>query len=325
VSSVPASPNSSIWPQWLRRLRSIGSRPRLIDAFLFFNEVDILEIRLDELERVVDKFVIVESDHTFAGRPKPYFFEQWRHRFRRWESKIVYRQLSRPGLCYTTDEPARVENEVRQREELGRVVAELGLAPDDIVVISDVDEIWRADCAAGIRQALRHHDVCRLQLRNHRGYINNLSNYAWNGAPSDAPAACRPDILAARGAEGLRPWRQPERSNMSITLLPQAGWHLSSLGGPEAFWIKAQNFSHVVDPGRVIDIPGEEQEIRVLTGPLTQEDCIANQRSYLAHVPYAAQFSPLTYDEFIIEQDVPACMKAHKERYRRFFFFTDCV
>jgi beta-1,4-mannosyl-glycoprotein beta-1,4-N-acetylglucosaminyltransferase len=39
----------------------------VFDAILFSNEMDMLEIRLRELYDVVDKFVIVESDHTFTG------------------------------------------------------------------------------------------------------------------------------------------------------------------------------------------------------------------------------------------------------------------
>lgn len=39
----------------------------MYDAILFSNEMEILEVRLHELHEVVDKFVIVESDHTFTG------------------------------------------------------------------------------------------------------------------------------------------------------------------------------------------------------------------------------------------------------------------
>src|SRR5262249_7605 len=116
----------------------------------------------------------------------------------------------------------------------------------------------------------------------------------------------------------------PNEINSDISFLAEAGWHFSSMGGPEAFWIKAQNFSHVVDPDRIIGTPQREEEIRVITGPVSRAACRADQSTYLAHGPLEAAFSPLNYESFAIEQDVPACVRAHKERYRRFFFFTDC-
>jgi len=39
----------------------------VIDSFLFNNELELLELRLKVLYDYVDKFVIVEGDHTFRG------------------------------------------------------------------------------------------------------------------------------------------------------------------------------------------------------------------------------------------------------------------
>ena len=49
---------------------------KIIDTFPFFNELDILEIRLRELSGVVAKFVLVESAQTHSGKPKDLLFEQ---------------------------------------------------------------------------------------------------------------------------------------------------------------------------------------------------------------------------------------------------------
>jgi beta-1,4-mannosyl-glycoprotein beta-1,4-N-acetylglucosaminyltransferase len=42
----------------------------IFDCFLFFNEFDMLRLRLKELEDVVDVFVLVESRHTVNGTPR---------------------------------------------------------------------------------------------------------------------------------------------------------------------------------------------------------------------------------------------------------------
>ena len=43
----------------------------IVDCIVFFNEFDLLEARLHELEPVVDRFVICEATKTFSGHPKP--------------------------------------------------------------------------------------------------------------------------------------------------------------------------------------------------------------------------------------------------------------
>jgi len=42
----------------------------IIDAFPFFQETDLLKVRLEYLGKYVDKFIISESDVDFSGRPK---------------------------------------------------------------------------------------------------------------------------------------------------------------------------------------------------------------------------------------------------------------
>ena len=50
---------------------------RVYDAFLFNGEFRLLEVRLYELAPVVDKFIIIEFDHSFRGRPKNLTFEDF--------------------------------------------------------------------------------------------------------------------------------------------------------------------------------------------------------------------------------------------------------
>lgn len=45
----------------------------IYDCFSFYNELDLLEIRLNVLNDSVDKFVICEATKTHAGNAKNYF------------------------------------------------------------------------------------------------------------------------------------------------------------------------------------------------------------------------------------------------------------
>ena len=64
--------------------------PRVFDCFPFFNELDVLEIRLAELDALVDHFVIVEATRTHTGKPKPLYFADNRKRYDRYAHKIIH-------------------------------------------------------------------------------------------------------------------------------------------------------------------------------------------------------------------------------------------
>ena len=64
--------------------------PKIIDCFIFYNELDMLEYRLSILYDVVDYFVICEASRTFVGKPKPYFYNENKERFSRYADKIIH-------------------------------------------------------------------------------------------------------------------------------------------------------------------------------------------------------------------------------------------
>ena len=57
---------------------------------MLYNELDLLEMRLEILSGVVDKFVVVEANRTHTLRPKPLHFAQNASRFARFKDKIVH-------------------------------------------------------------------------------------------------------------------------------------------------------------------------------------------------------------------------------------------
>ena len=71
--------------------RDENDLPEVWDAVLFSSELDLLEIRMNELDDVVDYFLIVESNTTFTGLTKETHFAQNRLQFGKFEGKIKYR------------------------------------------------------------------------------------------------------------------------------------------------------------------------------------------------------------------------------------------
>ena len=48
----------------------------IVDTLSFYNEVDVLEFRLENYYDIVDKFIIVEGTHTYQGDEKPLMFQE---------------------------------------------------------------------------------------------------------------------------------------------------------------------------------------------------------------------------------------------------------
>ncbi|GJJ78685.1 beta-1,4-mannosyl-glycoprotein beta-1,4-N-acetylglucosaminyltransferase [Entomortierella parvispora] len=135
-------------------------RPKIYDHFLCNDEMDMIEIRFRELDSVVDRFFIFEANETFSGIPKPLYFQQHRDRFKQYEHKITHIVL--PNIPYEEKNRIRSEGllwpgweiEVYERNQ-----ALLSLFKDpetqegDWIIISDIDEIPRADALRALTAA----------------------------------------------------------------------------------------------------------------------------------------------------------------------------
>ncbi len=65
----------------------------IYDTFLFHGEGDILELRLNILGDVVDKFVICEANQSFNEQPCPSYYLANKDRYKKWEDKIIHYQF----------------------------------------------------------------------------------------------------------------------------------------------------------------------------------------------------------------------------------------
>ena len=64
---------------------------KIVDSFIFYNELDILNYRLSILDDYVDYFVLVESRYTFAGDLKPLYYLENKDKFEKFNSKVIHR------------------------------------------------------------------------------------------------------------------------------------------------------------------------------------------------------------------------------------------
>lgn len=104
------------------------------DCIPFFNELDILKLRLHVLDPIVDKFIIEEATVTFSGQPKELCFEKNREMFREFLPKIEY--------IVVDDSPADFTTHQRDNFQKNALIKGLTDASDeDVIILSDADEI----------------------------------------------------------------------------------------------------------------------------------------------------------------------------------------
>lgn len=125
---------------------------KIVDSFIFYNELDLLEYRLKLLEPVVNNFVLVESTQTFAGHQKPLYYQENKDRFREYNHKIQHVVVD----SFQPDDAWF--NEKLQRESITQGLEMLRLHDDDAIMITDVDEIPdpRVIMQVGLNVEFRH-------------------------------------------------------------------------------------------------------------------------------------------------------------------------
>jgi len=194
---------------------------KVVDAVIFANELDLLEIRIRELLPVVDKFFIVEADKTFTNKPKPTVFFDNRDRFRFAEDKIVYAKFVSPPV--TEEEAMGFTLENGLRDFMTDLLRKNGLAEGDVLIMADVDEIpsrhtielfrncdgFPSDLHLGMKNYLYSFE---FPITHQAGYLDSSSpnSYQW-----------RPQIH--RWHRGVA-YRHGRSSNL---LFADAGWHCS--------------------------------------------------------------------------------------------------
>lgn len=201
--------------------------PKIVDTFIFYNELDMLEFRLKEMGSCVDYIVIVEATKTFAGKDKPLYFMENKHRYEKYQHKIVH--VIADDMPMDCDAWGR---EWYQRNSIAVGVNSLGLDSNDIIIISDCDEIMDSNMLTvfkenGISENIR--PVLELYYYNFTCKAQNHHSIA---------AIVRYDNFNNKTCE------EHSKDRFGYKEYHPAGWHLSYFGDAEFISNKIQQFSH---------------------------------------------------------------------------------
>ena len=267
--------------------------PRIFDCFTFSTELDLLAFRLDLLAHVVDQFVIVEAPRTHSGLDKPLIFEENRHRFERHLAQIVHIIVD----DLPPPEPDRWVPENFQRNAILRGL--LDADPDDIAVITDVDEIPDPEVLEQLRR--ESFETASLEMRISFYFANWELAETWGRA-----RAARVSALSS-----------PHDLRVAEPLLrvANAGCHIAYLMSPPDIARKYSWFAHA-ELDRPIDRASRYLESMVRLGLVahTGEALAVHSRAELGPVQQALLAQSPEHFRFT---PPPAALRRLGQKWRR--------
>jgi beta-1,4-mannosyl-glycoprotein beta-1,4-N-acetylglucosaminyltransferase len=195
---------------------------KIFDTFPFFNETEILELRLMELDPIVDYFVIAEANRSHNGTPKEFIFEKEKERFAKWLPKIIYVKIE--------DMPDYDPKEIFKLEYFQRNALIRGLKgkaqAGDKILLSDCDEIPNIE---EIEKNLNAPDWMGFKQDLFYYFVNNKVHRSWCGT-----------VMANYGSFGERMQRlrwfaiRRQLTKEGPQLITKGGWHYSYMTGGDA-------------------------------------------------------------------------------------------
>ncbi|MBI3573086.1 MAG: hypothetical protein HY092_02705 [Candidatus Kerfeldbacteria bacterium] len=280
---------------------------KVYDVFIFFNELDLLEIRLNILDPYIDYFVIVEATQTFSGRPKKLFFQEQQEQWAQFKDKIIHyvvddlpdshdelrQRLNNPELssldreiintCLTSDNvPAGQTHWLRefyQKESMKKPLTEL--RDRDICFISDVDEIWNPFAHFDFRAD----GVFKLRQDMYAYYLNNRSSESWAGTYVTKYKNIRNNSLNHLDTPSKTKYRY----------IKNGGWHFTNLGGVDRIKTKLESYGH------------QEYNVESIKSQISSK--LAKNEDFIGR----------QFNFWVDESNLPPYLIDHKDQYRSLF------
>lgn len=257
---------------------------KIIDCFTFFNELDLLEIRLKYLYDTVDYFVIVEADASFNGAPKQMIFKDNIERLSPFMDKIIFVPIAMK--FFENSSKVAWKREEYQRNCIQQGIDTLNLKDTDLVLISDVDEIPNKEVLIDLKNNSKsvidvqqqskinsflkvifyliksifykiiNKDISKLKsqikliyftlFKNYKAPLNfkMFNYYYYLNNQKKDSSWSGVQCLEVKWLKEFTANEIRTFRNSPIQTVNNGGWHFSYLGGKDMIKYKIKNFSH---------------------------------------------------------------------------------
>jgi len=222
---------------------------KIFDTFTFYNELDLLELRMNILGDIVDYFVINEATITFTGKKKSLYFAENKDRFKKWEDKIIHHVLDDENETlekYWEGVPyhrSMMEDNIYQLpihyqracfHKDSAIYALLDHAQDDdIILTSDADEIANPEVIKSISEWFDPNNHYVLKGPVYYYYLNLLCEKEWMGTRVSTMK-----MLKTMSIDKLR------QSHQNAWKVEDGSWHWSFFGDADTVRAKMDAYEH---------------------------------------------------------------------------------
>lgn len=212
-------------------LLGIGDGQMVYDCIPFFNELDILKLRLNILNPIVDKFIIEEATVTFSGEPKELCFEKNKAMFQEFLPKIEY--------IVVDDSPVDGTTHFRDNYQKNALVRGLeDAAEDDVIILSDVDEIPNPKVLKEIIAGFEPDKIYHLAQRMFYCFINMEEvSGSLLSITGEFPGVERKMWLGTKifskkniPEKGIIKLREAPTTALNAVRVADGGWHFGYMG-----------------------------------------------------------------------------------------------
>ena len=226
---------------------------------MFFDEEQILDLRLNVLNDTVDFFVIVESIYNHRGEKRELIFDK--NKFSKFKNKIIYiihdeipKQVETVNQNDSESEKNRkyimnaVYRENSQRNYISQGIKEA--EKNDIILISDVDEIPKFE-NINIRE-ITNKIIMFKQYMFHYKYNLVLPNFKWTGTK----AVRKKNLISPQWLRNTKDRNYPiyridtffsKKKYNNIKIIEDGGWHFSNIKTPKMLNHKFRSYLHHIE------------------------------------------------------------------------------
>tara|TARA_B100001057_G_scaffold325530_1_gene325740 strand:+ start:1607 stop:2476 length:870 start_codon:yes stop_codon:yes gene_type:complete len=223
---------------------------------MYFDEEQVLDLRLNVLYQNVDYFVIVESIFNHKGEKRNLLFNS--QKFEKFNDKIIYLvydkipQLVKP-IKETDNEKEKDGKYIMNalyRENAQRDFILEGLKSankDDLILISDVDEIPKLS-SVNLNQ-IKNEIILFKQDMFYYKYNLSLPNFKWTGTK----AVKKKNLVSPQWLRNVKDRKYPfyridtffsDKKYIDIKIINDGGWHFSNIKSPEMIEHKLRSYLH---------------------------------------------------------------------------------
>ena len=229
---------------------------KIYDCFMYYDEDEMLNLRLNILNKYVDKFIVAESKFTHSGKIKDKNFDI--NKFSKFKNKINYFYIEKEpkNISKFLDADSQDEKNNKKilnamaRDNFQRNCLSDGIRDandEDLIILSDLDEIPNLE---NVEFEKIKNNILLFEQKIFYYKFNLLyPNFLWYGSK----ACKKKNFLYPQWLRNIKNKKYPfwrfdalfsKKKYQNIYILKDGGWHFTNIKSPEQIHNKMINFAH---------------------------------------------------------------------------------